>query len=203
MLLKEMSDEDLIFLIKRGSKAAETVFYQRYSVYSRHAARHYLSEFRDSGISEDEYFAVAFSKIPEVLARDEDLGKTFYVYWKAVVRNAIYDYVKENSYTLGAKPLGDISLDDYRYKDNLSILFTDIMSENETDDEIKDYLRPYLEGNNTLLSEDEKLVARLKIYEDCSRSDIIKLTGLGERRVDYLTRTALDKIKQLLKENYL
>ena len=198
-----MSDADLIFLIQRGSKAAETVFYQRYSVYARHAARKYHAEFKESGISEDELYAVAFSKTHESLTKWDGKNNVYYVYWKHVVRNAIYDYVRENSYTLGAKPLGDISIDDYRNKDYLGLIVGDPYSELERAEDIKEFLKPYLEQGNNLLSEDEKLIVKLKVFEECSRTDLVKLTGMGKNRVNYLIKTALGKIQKLLKENYL
>ena len=198
-----MSDEDLIFLINRGSKAAETVLYQRYSIYSRHLARTYVKEFEDSGISEDELFAVAFCQVHESLTKYEDIEKMFYIYWKTVARNAIYDYVRENSYKFGAKEFACVSFDDYRYSNNYSMFFSDVIGQSESDEEIKGILDPYILGDKDLLTDEEKRLAKLKFYEDYSRKEIQELTGLKMSRINYVLSTATKKIQQLLKENYL
>ena len=203
MLLKEMSDEDLIFLINRGSKSAETTLYQRYSVYARHQARKYLAEFEDSGISEDELYAVAFSKVHESLTKFDEIEKVFYVYWKTVARNAIYDYVRKNSYKFGAKEFAGVSFDDYRYSNNYSLYFSDVIGQDESDEEMRKFLEPYIEGNIELLTNEEKLVAKLKLFDDYSRKEIQDVTGLKMSRVNYLLSSATKKLQQLLKENYL
>ena len=103
MLLEQMSDEDLIFLMKSESKVAERAFYRRYSDYSLHLAKNYYVHFKGSGISVDELYAVAFSQVHEALKKADNITTAFYVYWKSVVKNAIYDYVKENSYEEGGR----------------------------------------------------------------------------------------------------
>ena len=48
MLLEEMSDEDLIFLMKSGSEIAERAIYRRYNNYAKHEAQSYYKSFKHS-----------------------------------------------------------------------------------------------------------------------------------------------------------
>ena len=203
MLLEQMSDEDLIFLIRSGSKVAEVSFYKRYSEYSRHAARTYHSYFERSGISEDEFYAVAFSKTHEVLSKYDNIDKCFYVYWRAIVKNSVYDYVRDNSYQSGARIYAGISLDDTRYENNETLSFNDIIGENERIDRIHEFLKEYLENDHTEFTKEEKMIIDLLFFKGYTRMEIVGLLGYKKSRVNYLARRVSDKLQRLLKENYL
>lgn len=203
MLLEEMSDEDLIFLINSGSKLAEMAIYRRYGEYARHQANNYYFHFRKSGISVDEFYAVAFSKVHDALKKQEDITSNFYIYWKTMVKNAIYDYVKHNSYESGAKAFAGLSLDGMCYDDNEVITFNDIVGENEKSSSLMDILNSYVYGDEILLSDEEKLIAELYIIKDSSIQEIMDITHLSRSRVNYLIKTTKKKIQKLLKENYL
>ena len=198
-----MSDEDLIFLIKKGSKAAERTLYQRYSRYARHQAKHYAHEFKGSGISEDEFYAVSFSKTHEALLKYENINKSFFVYWKIVTKNAIYDYVSANSYEAGAKALSGASLDSLCFDNNEMLHLGDIVGEVERNNQIIEFLLPYINGEIEYLTELERRVAELLLIYDYNRKEIAKALGYKESRSNYLVRQTLDKIQKLLKENYL
>ena len=203
LLLEQMSDEDLIFLMKSGSELAEKAMYRRYNEYSRHEAKTYFNSFKDSGITIDEFFAVAFSKVHEAIKKYETINVCFYVFWKQIAKNAIYDYIRENSYQLGAKAFGTLSLDDNCYDDNDVLLFSDVLGENETRNTLKDTLDTYIYGDNQYLSSDEKLIADLFYIQERSRKEIVEITKLGKNRVNYLIRTTKQKIQTLIKENNL
>lgn len=198
-----MSDEDLIFLINSGSKLAEMTIYRRYSEYARHQANNYYFYFRKSGISVDEFYAVAFSKIHDALRKQEGITSNLYIYWKTMVKNAIYDYVKHNSYESGAKAFAGLSLDGMCYEDNEVITFNDIVGEQEENISLTDILDNYVYGEEDLLTDEEKLVAELHIIKDRSVQEIMDITHLSRGRVNYLIRTSKEKIQKLLKENYL
>ena len=203
MLLEQMSDEDLIFLIRSGSKAAEASFYKRYSNYSRHAAKVYVSYFEKSGISEDEFYALAFSKVHEALARYESIEKHFYIYWKTVVKNAVYDYIRDNSYQFGAKALAGISFDDLCYENNDTLSFYDVIGENDRLNQLGEFVKEYLKRDDIDLSEDEKLVADLLFLKGYSRSELGDLLGWKKGKVHYVAKMVTEKFQRLLKENYL
>ena len=203
MLLEEMSDEDLIFLMKSGSEIAERAIYRRYNNYAKHEAQSYYKSFKHSGIVVEEFYAVAFSNVHEAIMKYEHVTACFYLFWKTMVKYAIYDYVKKNSYQTKAKPLGDISLDDAYYDNNEVILFSDVVGENEKQNKLKDALDDYIYGEDHYLSEEEKIIADLFFIQERSRKDIIQTTGLGKNRVNYLIRTTKLKIQNLIKENYL
>ena len=203
MLLEEMSDEDLIFLIKSGSKQAERVIYRRYGEYARHQARNYYYSFSKSGISEDEFYAVAFSKVHDALQRYEDITSNFYIYWKTMVKNAVYDYVKDNSYEVGARSFAGLSLDGSCYDDNESMMFSDLVGENEAKDTLQETIGKYVYGDECLLTDEEKVIVDLYYVQELSRKEIADITHIKRSRVNYLLRVTKEKIQKLLKENYL
>ena len=199
-----MSDEDLIFLIKSGSKLAEKVFYVRYSSHAHYIAKTYHIEFNDSGITEEEFYEVIFSKTHEALLNYVDIERSFYKYWKAVTKNAVYDYVRMNSYHLGAKALSGISFDETRFIDNERMVFHDIIGEKDDKDISPiEILEKYIYGEETYLSKEEKLVAHLLYFKEYTTQEIIDYLHLKRSRVNYLIRTTRSKIQQILKENYL
>ena len=197
-----MSDEDLIFLINSGSKLAEMAIYRRYGEYARHQANNYYFHFRKSGISVDEFYAVAFSKVHDALLKQNEITSNFYIYWKTMVKNAIFDYVRDNSYESGARSFAGLSLDGACYDDNEVITFNDIVGE-EDNNSLQDTLDNYVYGEENLLTDEEKLIVELNIIKECSIQEIMDVTHLSRGRVNYLIRTSKEKIQKLLKENYL
>ena len=203
MLLEEMSDEDLIFLIKSGSKLAERMIYRRYSEYARNQAKKYYYSFKNSGISMDEFYAVAFSKVHDALMRIDEITTNFYIYWKTMAKHAIYDYVRENSYELGAKSFAGLSLDRVCYDDNDIVTFNDIVGESEEKNSLQEAIDKYVYGDEKLLSDEEKIVAELHFIQECTVKEIMDITHLTRGQVNYLIKTSKEKIQKLLKENYL
>ena len=204
VLLKEMSDDDLIFLINSGSKLAEQVFYRRYSVYAREIAKSYYIDFKDSGISEDDFYAIAFSKTHDALNSYGDKRKKFLLYWKIVVRNAIYDYVRDNSYTLGARALAGTSFDEIRYMNNEHVLFHDIYGEEErNDDSLLKFIEGYVYGTSKYLNYREKMVADLLYFQEKTPLEILKETNWSRGTLSYVMKMTKEKIQKIIKENYL
>ena len=198
-----MSDEDLIFLTNAGSKLAEMAFYRRYSEYSRHQARIYASCFKNTGITEEEFYAVAFSKTHEAFLRFDRIEKDFYTYWKVMVQHAIYDYVRDNSYQAGGKAFGGTSLDRQRFYNNEVLLLSDTVGEDETTNQVYEFIQALVDGESNLLTKEEKVIADLLLLQEHSRKDICQLTNWPMNKVNYLARKVTRKIQQILKENYL
>ena len=203
MLLKEMSDEDLIFLINAGSELAQMTFYRRYRQYAKMVAKEYYKEFKDSGIQEDEFFAIAFERVQHAIEKYKNIQKKFLTYWKVIVKNAIYDYVRVNSYQGGMKVLSGLSLDSDCYHDSDRYTFHDAIGEKEEENGLKEFLENYLEDNEKTLSDDEKLILRHYILVDHTIEELCEITHLNKARINYLIRTTRNKIQQIIKENYL
>ena len=199
-----MSDDDLIFLINSGSKLAEQVFYRRYSEYARDIAKSYFVDFKNSGISEDDFYAIAFSKTHDALNGYGNKTKKFLLFWKIVVRNAIYDYVKENSYTLGARALAGTSFDEIRYMNNEHVLFHDIYGEEEEkNDSLLKFIEGYVYGSSKYLTYREKVVADLLYFKEMTPSEILEETKWSRNTLSYVMRVTKRKIQKIIKENYL
>lgn len=198
-----MSDEDLIFLINSGSKLAEQVFYRRYSNFAHEVAKSYYLEFKDTGITEEDFYAVAFSKTHSALINYAHRHKNFLAYWRIVVKNAIYDYVRDNSYSLGARPLSGTSLDEYRYDNNEHLLFHDIYGDSSHNSQtLIHIIEDQVYGESNYLSHDEKLLADLLFFQELKPSEILSETNWSRNRLSYLMRVVKKKIQILLKENY-
>ena len=198
-----MSDEDLIFLINSGSKLAETVFYKRYSRYSNKIAKEYYEYFKSSGISREDFYAVALAKTHAALMNYTNVSQPFNRYWKSAVRNAVYDYVRHNSYKCSAKALSGISFDEECYPNNEHMLFHDIYGEDESSREIYELIEKYVYGPSDYLSDDQKLLADLLFFKEWKPSSILEYTHWTRARLSYLIRATKKKIQRLLKENYL
>lgn len=198
-----MSDDDLIFLINSGSKLAEQVFYRRYSEYSRDIAKSYYLDFINSGISEDEFYTIAFSKTHDALKTHGNKKLAFLLYWKIVVRNAIYDYVQENSYTLGAKALAGTSFDEIRYMNNEHVLFHDIYGEEEDTNSLLKFIEEYVYGPSEYLTYREKVLADLLYFKEMKPSEILVETNWSRGILNYVTKMMKEKIQKIIKENYL
>ena len=193
-----MSDEDLIFLMRKGSKQAEMVFYARYSELSKIAAKDYFREFFDSGISEEDFYAVIFSKTYQAFKKYRNVKKSFQSYWIAVTKNAVYDYVRMNSYQLGAKSMGDISLDEVPYEDNEGLSFHDIIGELD-ESPIMETLKQYVNSNNHYFTEEEKDLIRLLFFENNSVKDLTDEYDITRDRVYYILKSLKYKIPRILK----
>lgn len=204
VLLNEMSDEDLIFLIRANSQAAEKAFYKRYSDYSLHLANKYYYIFKkNSGITLEELYAIAFSKTHEAVLRFDEIDKTFYAYWRTMVKNAIYDYVRTNSYEAGGKIFAGLSLDHKRYYDNEAIMLSDVVGEDEKENEIMKFLEPYIKGKKKLLTSNEQKVAELLLIKQYSIKEITEELHFTRNKTNYLIRNMKNKIQKIIKENYL
>lgn len=207
MLLEEMSDEDLIFLINSGSKLAEKVFYIRYSKHSRIVAKEYLEAFPDSGITKEDFYAVIFAKTYEALTRYKTnlIEKSFYKYWRAVIKNAVYDYVRINSYQMGARALSELSFDEVAYSNNDSLMLHDMISENEADHHLMEMIKSLIEknGKEKYFNYEENELLRLMIYEDKTIMEIMKEFNISRNHMNYLMKHIREKLEQIIKDNYL
>lgn len=198
-----MSDEDLIFLINAGSQLALTIFYKRYYIYSKALAKEYALEFKDSGIQEDEFFAIAFERVQHALKKYQNIHKKFMPYWKKVVRNAVFDYVRVNSYQSGAKIYGEISLDSECYHGNEKFTFHDAIGEMDEENQLQKLLESYLAEDESTLTNEEKLILYYYFLEQRTIADISEITSFARTRVNYLIKTTRQKIQKIIKENYL
>ena len=205
MLLEEMSDEDLIFLINSGSKLAEKVFYVRYARQSHAVAKEYFEAFKDSGISEEDFYAVIFAKTYDAFIsfNSKTVEKTFYKYWRAVIKNAVYDYVRINSYQIGARPLGDTSFDDIAFINNENLMLHDTIGENETDNQILELIKSYVESDSEFFTYEEKALLRLLIYEENTIQEVSDNFDIPRNHINYLIRCIREKTKKIIKDNYL
>ena len=207
MIKEELSDLDLIALIEAGSASAEAAFYERYLNYSKTIARSYVNEFAHSGIGVEDFTASAFSKVSIALAnfnKIENKSVSFNGYWKTIVKNAIFDYLLENAYTSEVnRPLSDYSFDDYAYYNNERIELHDVIGEKDTYTSLRDVVINYIEEEDSNLSDDERLVAKLLLIDEYEVSEILQETGWGRPKLNYVIRNVRQKIGKILKDSYL
>ena len=112
---QNVSDEDLIDLIHQGNVEASEILFSRYHHYSWRLGYEFDLEHPDSGISLEDYRAVAFSLVAPCLKKYLENGAGFYAYWKICAQNEIMEYFIENSYTANGQVYTGIPLDDDRY----------------------------------------------------------------------------------------
>ncbi len=203
MFLNNLKDEDLIFLMSSGSKYAQSIFYKRYNHHSRELAKYYVGEFPNSGISIDEFYAVAFEAVKIAVDSYKKIKTTFYKYWKVIAKNAILDLVKKESYQYGARALAGISLDQDYHIERRRVSLHDVVGEDEHDNEISNAVMEEVYGENSSLSDEERLIGDLYIIKGFTPKEIMEKTGWNRNKFSYLLKKTKCKLQTLLKENYL
>lgn len=202
MLLNEMSDDDLIFLVDAKSQLAEQELINRYMVIAKNVAKEYADVFSDSGILYDDFYSIAISCIHIAIHSYNNRKVPFKKYWKICVRNAIYDYVKDNSYRSGAKALSEISLDDTCYKESDSVRFHETVADSHSTNTIYDILYDYASSDSDYFTKDEKVMIILHYLEERTIDEFCDITGWSKSKANYVIKNAKKKIFEILKDNY-
>lgn len=200
------TDESLVERVLNKDKQAEAIFYKRYYEYSKRLGSSYYFDYKRTGISEDEFIAVAFS-VTAIAVKAYKFGTCpFYFFWKRVANNAIRDYIRENSYTLGAKEYGDMSLDAKRYSDNDVITIGDTIGKDDEEDiinnDLAECLKNYIYNPKSDLNNEETLTAHFLFYRQYDVKEIMKATNWNKQKTYRLIRNVRNKISVYLKNRY-
>lgn len=197
-----MSDDDLIFLVDANSQLAEKELINRYMQVAKKVAKDYSDAFSDSGIPYEDFYAIAINCIHNSIHTYSNREVPFRRYWKVCVRNAIYDYVRNNSYRTAALPLSEVSLDDVFYKEGENIRFHDTVADNQPSNTIFELLYDYVSSNDGYFSKDEKTLIVLHYLEERTLIEFLEVTGWSRSKTYYIIKKARIKIAELLKDNY-
>ena len=206
MIKEELSDEDLLTLCEAGSKSAEDALYQRYYELSVTAGRNYARLYANLGITEQEYTAVAFSKVFDALRTYKRVRVDFKSYWRVLVHNAVNDYINENVDITSVRRPGNISLDERAYNCDEELLLSDIIG--GTDD--------YLNGDslyrllNVVFSSDlygftkeEREVGKYIFILGYKRAELVDILDMDEDHLNYVIRNLKKKLMEIIQESYL
>lgn len=207
MINTDFTDEELISLINSGSQSAEVALYERYFRYSRVLASDYIETFDINPSLEEELTAVIFSKFPIILQKADKIGTAFNLYWKASVRNLVYDYIEELKQPYPLYSSQNVSFDEYAFEDEKltlhDVLGDDDQEMSDVDSPIFGLLKDLIEKENSPLNENEKKVAKLMFFEELDARSIAEKLGWKRDHTNYVIRSAKDKIIKIIKHSYL
>lgn len=108
---REVLDEDLILLIRKGNVRASEELMARYNSYSWKVALDFTMAHPRSGITNEEYHQVAFTSVVKAVKKYLDDYGRFYAYWQVVANNDLIRYFNENAYQAGGSAFYGLSLD--------------------------------------------------------------------------------------------
>ena len=208
MMKDELSDDELLCLIHAGSKSAELALYDRYYRYAKVLAKNFFRIYPVSGISEDEFFEVAFSILPKTIRRYDSILSSFYNFWITCAKNAISTYLTRNAYGSTKRPYYR-SITDLEFSGDISIGNNKTMKiSDESDrhvlyaDDLKEMIISLLEDPFNDFTEDEKTCAYLVFIKGCSNKELMRQTGWDKNHTNYTLRRVKNKLIILLKEYY-
>lgn len=205
MIKEELSDEDLLALIDAGSKSAEDALYNRYYAESVRAGKNYAKLYRHLGISEEEYTAVAFSKVYDALRSYKNVRINFRSFWHVLVRNAVFDLINHSDYQVSVKYDKNVSLDDQAYISSDEVLLSDVIGEDEDkgDDDLYTNIANIINNKENDLTDEERKVARLAFILGYKRRDMLEILDTNKDHLSYVLKVVRKKIIKILKDSYL
>ena len=96
-------DEHLLTLIAQGNHDALTELQRRYHKQSLHLVHQILNQYPHTGITLKELMAVCDSHFRfTVMKYNNNMSSSFMTFWREGTKNAVMDYLIENSYNGGA-----------------------------------------------------------------------------------------------------
>lgn len=203
MIKKELSDTDLVILIKAGSKYAEHILYTRYLQKARELAKTYVNKYRDFHFDLDEITMIALEATPKAISSYNETS-TFYTYWNVCASHDIISYLGHNlEYVIQSKKMR-LDLDSNCYEDNDVYQLHDVVGkeDEDIDDGLKQLLQSYIYSPKSNLTEDEALVAHLLYYRQFGIKEIVEFTGWNRDKVNYVLKKTKAKIASFLKQRY-
>lgn len=95
LIIKTLSDDDLIVFLISGDIDGWNKLYMRYYHYSKALAHSFYLQFKSTGISEDELMSKCLSALEIAILKYNPGRNTFYSYWKIIATNSINDSLKD------------------------------------------------------------------------------------------------------------
>lgn len=110
-LLKQFKDNELVNKYQKfNDEAAILTLYHRYLPYIYKAIGDILSMNSGCGISFEELKSVALSTIYVSARTISKMHKSFFSYYRLALQRDLVDYIRKNSYLIGAKGFSGLSL---------------------------------------------------------------------------------------------
>lgn len=198
--MKRISDEELIAAIHEGKQHLIQVLYQRYDKHAKHVAYELASRIRNSGVTVEDIFTVAFESTAKALKHyDASKNVAFYAYWRGIADNDINSYLRENAYSGNNSFLRGISLDEDPSTDHVCNaekygLNDSFQSEGDLADEIIKMVR---DPGNNFKKREQQVIAGL--LGGLSAAEVCSYIGINYSTYYYHLESAKKKLKKLLK----
>ena len=202
--MKSLKDKQLIELVRNNNTDAEFELYSRYFSHAKRLGKAYHFRYGECGISEDEFTAVCFEATYKA-AKSFDLeNKSFYAFWLLVVKNAVVDYLHENSYFGRARQLGDISFDEFAYdsqdsdKHEIITKFDDTI----TLKELKEFIKDNIKISSNGFTKDESLACYYMFILEYDLEELCNITKWSKAKAYKVCQSSRSKLSVIIKNRY-
>ena len=200
MVKEDLTDEELLYLIKCGSESAYLAFYERYRLKSVQLARYYSKIFTyRTGVSYEEFFELAFYLLPDLIAKVDEIISSFEAYWRRSARNAIFDFLRTRSEERrNIVAIEDAVSDGEHFSSPREVNEISLYSE-----DLRIFLKEKIFHNSSYkFTKEEKEMARYIFFSDCSVKEAIEKLGWKRNHGLYVAHTLRQKVIKILKESY-
>lgn len=206
LIKDDLTDEELLYLIEAGSDSAKSALFDRYYKRSESIGRYYYKMYRRTGITIEEFTMVAFSKTDEAFKTYRNKRVDFYNYWKVLVRNAIHDYIRHNSFTIGPRS-HTVSIDEGVSYDNEPLYLHDVIG--DVDEVINDsrsivnLLNEIVETDKYNFTSEERAFTDLYYVKGYEIEEITEMLQSSINHIYYVAKVVKSKITKIIKDSYL
>lgn len=200
MDIVEQSDNELLYMVRCGSKEAFDLLQYKYQKVIKKFITEYFNDFYIYGLDIEDIIQECLITFYESLfCFNEDKGM-FYSYVMKSVKYRVYDLikvslsVKNNGFNYATTELEFENDNSYHNVERYGVDFE------ETNPNNYFVLRETLSsifGENSNLSKEEKLIISLKVM-GYTIEEIAAKTNLGRKRVEYIIKLAKVKIKEVV-----
>lgn len=185
---QNVTDEDLIMQIAIGDHLAFLELVKRYEIKAFILAKEYVSTYAKDGISIGDIASVASASLMKAMKRFEPDKGLFFSYWKQVAIHEIKDYASRNSYRLGAKAFGGLSLNDSQVENNGQVVLTVGQTEDASSDLLSEDFLKYVEEKGQKANKKLAKTLKMLIY-GYSVNEIAKALKISAKTVYYYITT--------------
>lgn len=185
---QNVTDEDLIMQIAIGDHLAFLELVKRYEIKAFILAKEYVSTYAKDGISIGDIASVASASLMKAMKRFEPDKGLFFSYWKQVAIHEIKDYASRNSYRLGAKAFGGLSLNDSQVENNGQVVLTVGQTEDASSDLLSEDFLKYVEEKGQKANKKLAKTLKMLIY-GYSVNEIAKALKISAKTVYYYIAT--------------
>ena len=197
--MSELTDIELISLIREGKDENLSILYQRYEGRAKKLASDYYYSNKDNGIAFDDYYSRAIGALYIVVKKyDVKRAESMYSYWRRVAEHEIQRLISQQSYFGGAKSFYGLSLDaSISNEDDMSLSEKVSLKEpdHQYDGLVEEMIFEITKPNSQFTNREQQILLFYLDGED--RLTVQKILGIKSATYYSHFRRANEKLKKL------